>query len=119
MPDTAETLPDTIRVRTVAKRLGVAPRTVYGAIRRGEIHAVRVGRRVLVPRAALERLLRLDPVGGLLARLREVRGIVEDECAAREGLRVPVRPARLVRALELIVDMAERLEEHTEEPLPR
>ena len=46
-------------VASAAKILGVHPLTLYAAIRRGEspVPIIRVGRRILVPRAALERLL--------------------------------------------------------------
>ena len=37
--------------------LGLSRTLVYEAIRRGEIPSIRVGRRILIPRAALERLL--------------------------------------------------------------
>ena len=47
----------TLTVSEAATTLGVAPLTLYGAIRRGEIRAVRIGRRVLVPAAAIEELL--------------------------------------------------------------
>lgn len=37
--------------------LGLSRTLVYEAIRRGEIPSIHVGRRILIPRAALERLL--------------------------------------------------------------
>lgn len=39
------------------RRLGIHRRSVVRAIQRGELRAVRLGRRVLVPRAEIERLL--------------------------------------------------------------
>ncbi len=49
----------TCDVPSAAKILGVHPLTLYSAIRRGEspVPVIRIGRRILVPRAALERLL--------------------------------------------------------------
>ena len=46
-----------LTVREAAAYLRLGLNTTYEAIRRGELPAVRVGRRLLVPRAALERLL--------------------------------------------------------------
>jgi excisionase family DNA binding protein len=40
-----------------AKALGVGKNAIYEAARRGQIPTVRIGRRILVPRAALDRLL--------------------------------------------------------------
>jgi excisionase family DNA binding protein len=48
------------RVLTVpeaAKLLRIAPRSYYQAAQRGEVPAVKVGRRIVVPGAALERFL--------------------------------------------------------------
>ena len=48
---------DVLTVREVAGVLGVAENTVYTAIRADQLHAVRVGRRLLIGRAALVRFL--------------------------------------------------------------
>ena len=50
-------LPDVLRPEEAARVLRVGRNTMYEAIRRGEIPAVRIGRRWLVPKRALERLL--------------------------------------------------------------
>ena len=47
----------TLSVDAAAKLLGVARGTAYEAIRRGELPAIRLGKRLLVPVAALERML--------------------------------------------------------------
>ncbi|MFC1956823.1 helix-turn-helix domain-containing protein [Chloroflexota bacterium] len=47
----------TLRVNEVAKILDISLGTAYGAIQRGEIPSIRIGRRVLIPRKALDRLL--------------------------------------------------------------
>jgi excisionase family DNA binding protein len=40
-----------------ANMLGLSRTTVYAAAKRGEIPTIRIGGKILVPRAALERLL--------------------------------------------------------------
>jgi excisionase family DNA binding protein len=45
------------RVEEVAELLGCGRSTVYDAIHRGEIPALRLGRRVLVSKVALDELL--------------------------------------------------------------
>jgi excisionase family DNA binding protein len=44
----------TLTVNEAAAVVGVHPLTLREAIRRGEVPSVRVGRRVLIPRKALE-----------------------------------------------------------------
>jgi excisionase family DNA binding protein len=54
-----------VLVRTVpeaARLVGVSPRTYYSAAARGEVPAIRIGRRLVVPEAALRRFL--EGVGG-------------------------------------------------------
>ncbi len=50
----------TVTVEEAAKLLGIARMTAYSAVREGEIPSLRIGRRVLVPRAALDRLLAIE-----------------------------------------------------------
>jgi excisionase family DNA binding protein len=52
----------TFTVEEVAKRLGISRNFAYDCVNRGEIPAVRIGRRLLVPKVALEKML-----GGLIA----------------------------------------------------
>ena len=40
-----------------AKKLGIGRNTAYEAARRGQIPTIKIGKRLLVPREALERLL--------------------------------------------------------------
>lgn len=47
----------TLTVEEAAKALGIGRGLAYEAVGRGEIPTVRIGRRLLVPRAALQRLL--------------------------------------------------------------
>ena len=47
----------TIDVPEVAKLLGISRNAAYEAVRRGEIPSIRLGARIVIPRAALERLL--------------------------------------------------------------
>ena len=48
----------TFTVVEVAELLGISRNSAYEAIRRGEIPVLRIGRRVVVPRARLHELLR-------------------------------------------------------------
>jgi excisionase family DNA binding protein len=50
-------LPDVLRVDHVAQLMQVSKDAVYDAIRRGQIPAIRVGRKIRVAKSALERLL--------------------------------------------------------------
>jgi excisionase family DNA binding protein len=50
--------PRTLSVEETAKELGISRNTAYEAARRGEIPTIQIGRRLLVPRIALERMLR-------------------------------------------------------------
>jgi len=45
-------------VPEVAKLLGISKQSAYNAVARGEIAVLRIGKRFLVPRAAMERVLR-------------------------------------------------------------
>jgi excisionase family DNA binding protein len=47
----------TLTVPEFAEALGVSPRLVYERVGRGEIRAVRIGRRVLIPAGVLDELL--------------------------------------------------------------
>jgi excisionase family DNA binding protein len=47
----------TIDIPEAARRLGIGKNQGYSAAQRGEIPTVRIGKRVVVPVAALERLL--------------------------------------------------------------
>ncbi len=47
----------TYTVTEAAKQLGIGRNAAYEAARKGEIPVIRIGKRLLVPRLALERLL--------------------------------------------------------------
>ena len=47
----------TVSVQEAAAMLGIGRATAYEGVRTGVIPSLRVGRRLLVPRAALERML--------------------------------------------------------------
>jgi len=47
----------TITVEEMAIRLGIGRNTAYQAVRTGEIPSIRIGRRILVPVAAFEKML--------------------------------------------------------------
>jgi excisionase family DNA binding protein len=46
-------------VEEAAKLLGISRSFAYKAVHRGEVPSMRIGRRILVPKAALERYLSL------------------------------------------------------------
>ena len=56
-PATQERL--TLTVEEAAKALGISRASAYEAVRTHEIPSVRIGKRILVPRSALERMLDL------------------------------------------------------------
>jgi len=47
----------TVTVEEAAQILGIARSSAYEAVRRGELPVIRIGRRYVVPRVALERML--------------------------------------------------------------
>jgi excisionase family DNA binding protein len=47
----------TFTIEEAAKALGIGRTLAYEAIKRGEIPTIRIGRRLLVPRSALDQLL--------------------------------------------------------------
>jgi excisionase family DNA binding protein len=49
--------PDTLTIEETAKRLRIGLNSAYAGARSGEIPVIRIGRRLLVPRPALEALL--------------------------------------------------------------
>lgn len=51
----------TLTVEEAAALLGISRAFAYEAVRRGEIPSIRIGRRVLVPRVALDRLVNGPP----------------------------------------------------------
>jgi excisionase family DNA binding protein len=50
----------TLTVNETAKRLGIGRNQAYEAIKRGEIPVIRIGRRLLVPETALDRMINAD-----------------------------------------------------------
>ena len=55
--DVAKNSPTVFTVCEVAQILRLGKISVYQAIEKGEIPCIRIGRRILIPRHALERLL--------------------------------------------------------------
>jgi excisionase family DNA binding protein len=47
----------TLTIEETAKILGIGRNNAYEAAKRGEIPTIKIGGRILVPRAALERML--------------------------------------------------------------
>ena len=52
----------TLSVEEAGKMLGLSRGLMYEAVRTGQIPSIRIGRRILIPRAALHRMLK-DAVG--------------------------------------------------------
>jgi excisionase family DNA binding protein len=50
--------PQTYTVRQAAQLLGIGKNSAYEAAARGEIPVVRIGKRLLVPKVALDHMLR-------------------------------------------------------------
>lgn len=46
-------------------KLGISRGLIYEAIRRGEIPSIHIGRRILIPRAGLERMIELATKPGV------------------------------------------------------
>ncbi|MHB0912081.1 MAG: helix-turn-helix domain-containing protein [Armatimonadota bacterium] len=50
----------TYSVEEVARLLGISVNSSYDAVRQGEIPSIRIGRRILVPKAALDSKLAIQ-----------------------------------------------------------
>ena len=59
----AESQQYVLSVESAGKRLGLSRPSAYLAVKRGEIPAIRIGRRILVPVAALDKMLESATVG--------------------------------------------------------
>ena len=55
MTETAE--PQVLSVPEAGRLLGICRDSAYAAVRNGTLPSIRIGKRIVVPRAALERLL--------------------------------------------------------------
>lgn len=47
----------TLNVHEAASLLGLSRNSLYAAANRGEVPTIKIGRRILIPRAALEKML--------------------------------------------------------------
>ena len=63
MPGTPSKQAVTLSIAEAASRLGIHRQTLRAAIERGDLRAVRIGRRWLVPVAAIDELLEGDRAG--------------------------------------------------------
>jgi excisionase family DNA binding protein len=52
-----QTVPQTISVPEAGRRLGIGRNAAYDAVKRGELPALRFGKRLVVPLVALQRKL--------------------------------------------------------------
>ena len=55
--ENGDVIPAALSVNETAERLGVHPQTVRAMIKRGDLRAVRAGRRLLVPVRAIDEYL--------------------------------------------------------------
>jgi len=62
--------PAVFTVLEVAKILRIGKISAYQAIERGDLPSIRIGRRILIPRAAFEQLLRPADKSALLEEIR-------------------------------------------------
>jgi len=51
----------TVTVEEAGRIIGVSRGGAYEAVKRGEIPVIRIGKKIRVPKAALERLLNVEP----------------------------------------------------------
>jgi excisionase family DNA binding protein len=58
VPDPA--VEPTMQVDDVAKAIGISRAAAYNGVQTGEIPSIRIGRRIVVPTAAVRRMLQLD-----------------------------------------------------------
>jgi excisionase family DNA binding protein len=58
----------TVTIEEAGRELGISRNGAYEAAKRGEIPTIKIGRRILVPRAALDRLLSGEAAEGRAAR---------------------------------------------------
>ena len=56
----AESECKTLKIEDAAKALGIGRNQCYEAAKRGEIPTIKIGKRLLVPKAALDRMLAGD-----------------------------------------------------------
>ncbi len=50
-------MPETVTIEQAARRLGIGRNTAYNAARAGDLPAIRIGRRLVVPVRRLDQLL--------------------------------------------------------------
>ena len=62
VPDPA--VEPTMNVDRVAEALNISRASAYEGVKTGEIPSIKIGRRIVVPTAAVRRMLLLDAVGG-------------------------------------------------------
>lgn len=75
----------TITVVEAAEALGICRSTAYRAVAEGELPAIRVAGRILVPVAALRALLRLEPTPAAEIGAVGTRGVCEPQLVVEPG----------------------------------
>lgn len=66
----------TLTIEETARLLGIGRNLCYDRVKMGEIPAIRIGRRLLVPRAALQKLL-ADPSLSIPPQISERQTMLE------------------------------------------
>ncbi len=80
----------TLTVEETAKFLRIGRNSAYEGVRTGEIPSVRIGKRILVPRAALERRLQVaDPLVRAEAEAPEPSAEVKPKATALQAVTEP------------------------------
>src|SRR4051794_30085419 len=68
-----ELLPDVLTVSETAEALGLGRKSVYRSIQRGEIPAIRIGRRILVVRFRLMQFLHVEEAAETERQIQEAK----------------------------------------------
>ncbi len=56
--EAGDTPPPVMTVKEVMAELGMSKNAIYGAVARRQIPAIRIGAKILIPRAAFQKMLR-------------------------------------------------------------
>lgn len=98
--------PDTITIEEAASRLGCSKPSVYEGIRRGNIPGIKLGRRLVIPRAAFEAMLTqpakptIEPrLVAELMREQEIMRLLAERNAIDERLARLKKPSSLDKAV--------------------
>jgi excisionase family DNA binding protein len=60
-----------VGLKEAEKLIGISKHTLRQRVRRGQIRAARIGRRILIPMAEIERLIALGPIPAAQRKVRK------------------------------------------------